>query len=423
MMKSALTTAVPATLSAAQARRIALKAQGFGRPRAAAGSTAPGTRQLAALIGKLGLLQLDSVNVYERSHYLPVFARLGSYSKSDLDRLTFGKKARYTEYWAHVASIIPIESWPLWRWKMDEERAKHENNPGSWIHANRPMLDWLRAELAAKGPLAASKIEHDANKRRGSWWEWSDVKLGLEYLFSWGEVVSAGRTNFERVYGLAEQVVPAELLSLEVDRDTAVHELLSRAAAAYGVGTVGDLADYYRIPKMTAAPMLRRLADEGVVTPVTVAGWERGGKPQVTYLHNEVTVPRRIEAGALLSPFDPIVWERDRALRMFDFHYRIEIYTPAPKRIYGYYTLPVLIDDSIVGRIDLKNDRQNGVLRVQSAWREPHAPVGVEQRIVPLLEEIVRWQGLGEIEVMDRGDLARDLAGALGQRARESVAV
>ncbi|WP_213813760.1 winged helix-turn-helix domain-containing protein [Glaciihabitans sp. dw_435] len=400
------------SVSPAQARRIALAAQGFGRPRVAT----PGTRQLSAVIDRLGILQLDSVNVFERSHYLPVFARVGAYDKTLLDRLTFGPKSTYTEYWAHVASIIPKADWPLWRWYMNEWKAKQEADPKSWVHANGSMLDWLRAELATTGPLPASKIETDAGKRRGrgGWWEWSDVKRGLEYLFFWGEVVPAGRTNFERTYGLAEQVLPAEILNAEVSKADAVRELLLRASRSHGIGTAGDLADYYRLGLTTARPVLEELADAGELQRVTVAGWEKSGRPIPTFLSSTAKVPRAMDAAALLSPFDPVVWERDRALRMFDFHYRIEIYTPAPKRIYGYYTLPVLIGDRIVGRVDLKSDRQNRVLRVQSSWSEPGAPTDVEQRIVPLLESARSWQGLEAIEVMDRGDLAARIAGALG---------
>ncbi|MCU1507890.1 MAG: hypothetical protein JWQ12_155 [Glaciihabitans sp.] len=398
------------SVSAAQARRIALAAQGFGRPRGAA----PGIRQLDALIHRLGLLQIDSVNVFERSHYLPVFARLGAYEKADLDRLTFSTKARFTETWAHVASIIPVEDWPLWRWRMDWNRTRSENNPKSWIHANKPMLDWLRAELAEKGPLPAGKIEHESNRSKGSWWGWSDVKLGLEYLFFWGEVVSAGRTNFERSYALAEQVLPSDVLNVAIPRDAAIRELLLRATRHHGIGTVGDIADYYRIMKTWSAPVLAELAEEGLIDPVTVQGWETNGRPLTAYLDPTARIPRRLDAAALLSPFDPVVWERDRALRLFDFHYRIEIYTPAAKRVYGYYTLPILLDDQVVGRIDLKSDRQNRVLRVQSAWREPHAPPGFEQRLVPLLESTRDWQGLDSIAVVQRGDLADDLAGALG---------
>ena len=367
-----------------------------------------GTRQLNALVQKLGLLQIDSVNVFERSHYLPVFARLGAFDKALLDRLTFSGKSPYVETWAHVASIVPLETWPLWRWKMRAFKAKHLADPKSWASSNGEMLDWLRAELASTGPITAGKIEHDANKSKGSWWGWSDVKLGLEYLFLWGEVVSAGRNNFERSYALTAQVLPQSLIDAEVDEHTARKQLLTWAAQAHGLGTVGDLADYYRLGLTPSIPHVAELVDEGVLRPVTVEGWK---KP--AYLHAEARIPRRIEATALLSPFDPVVWERDRALRLFDFHYRIEIYTPEPKRVYGYYTLPLLIDDSVVGRIDLKNDRQNRTLRVQSAWLEPGAPAGLEERVVRHLHEIREWQGLDDIAVAGRGDFSPALAGVL----------
>jgi uncharacterized protein YcaQ len=409
--RSASTHAV-SSLSAAQARRISLAAQGFGRPK----PNAVGTRQLNDTLHRLGVLQLDSVNVFERSHYLPLFARLGSYDKADLDRLTFSKKARYIEYWAHVAALIPLESWPLWRWKMQEYGDKWRSDPDHWTSRNTEMLDWLRAELAAKGPQQAGKIEHESgSKRKGGWWEWSDVKTGLEYLFYLGEVVSAGRTRFERTYALAEQVLSPELLGIRIDKHAAVRQLLLDSAAAHGVGTVRDLADYFRLPQTYSAVLLAELADEGALIPITVKGWDRGGRPLTAYLHPDARIPRRIETEALLSPFDPIVWERERALRIFDFHYRIEIYTPAPKRIYGYYTLPVLVDDRIVARIDLKSDRQNGVLRVQSAWHEPGQPTGYEQRVADLLRRTAAWQGLGGVEVRDRGDLADAMAIELGE--------
>ena len=402
---------MPDSISAAQARRIALAAQGFGRPKPAT----VGTRQLNALLRSVGLLQLDSVNVFERSHYLPVFARLGAYDKNDLDRLTFqgaGPRARYFEYWAHEAAIVPIESLPLFRWKMEAFRRRSEEDPDAWSHANRPMLDWLRAELEQNGPMAASEIEHDANKRSGPWWGWSDVKIGLEVLFRWGEIFSAGRNRFERRYGLPEHVLPPGILDVAPPRPDAIRELVRHAAAAHGIGTLKDLADYFRLPTADTKTAIEELVDAGEVLPVTVPGWK-----QPAYLHRDARIPRRIEAAALLSPFDPVVWARDRALRLFGFHYRIEIYTPAPKRIYGYYTLPVLLDDRIVGRIDLKSDRQARVLRVQSAWREDGVGDDIVERIVPLLESTRAWQGLDGIEVVDRGNLARPLGDRFGPAA------
>lgn len=402
---------MPTTLSAAQARRVALAAQGFARP-------APsdiGARQLGSVIRALGLLQLDSVNVFERSHYLPLFARLGGYDRALLDELVFrraGRRARYFEYWAHEAALLPIEMLPLMRWRMRAHRAQDEGDPNSWANANGPMLDWLRAELAARGPLAASEIEHPENTRTGPWWGWSSVKRGLEVLFRWGEVFSAGRTRFERRYGLPEHVLPPGALDVEPPRADAIRELVAHASRAHGVGTVNDIADYFRLRSAETATALQELVETGTVELVEVRGW---GRP--AFLHRQARIAQRIDSTALLSPFDPVVWFRDRAERIFDFRYRIEIYTPKEKRVYGYYTLPVLIDDRLPARIDLKSDRTRGVLRAQSAWREADAANGIEERIAPLLRDAAAWQGLDEIEVVDRGTLARDLAGALGVRA------
>ncbi len=395
------------SVSPASARRIALAAQGFGRAR----PSSVGTRQLNLLMRRLGLLQLDSVNVLERSHYLPVFARLGSYDKAALDALTFSARGPYREYWAHEAALIPDVDWPLFRFRMDSFRQRLADGK-TWASVGQKTLDWLHAELAANGPMRASEIERDAQTpRRGSWWEWDEVKKGLEVMFATGDVVSAGRTRFERTYALPEQVMPAEVLAREVPVDEALRTLMERSARAHGIGTLTDLADYFRLKTLSAKPALQSLVDEGIVREVTVAGW---GRP--AYLHRDARIPRRIETTALLSPFDPVVWERNRALRMFGFHYRIEIYTPAAKRQFGYYSLPILVDEALVGRIDLKNDRQRGVLRVQSAWREPTAaPAGeLAERILPCLRELAAWQGLGEIEVADRGDLAPAVAAALG---------
>jgi uncharacterized protein YcaQ len=394
------------SVSPAAARGIALAAQGFARPR----PDAVGTRQLNLALERIGLLQLDSVNVLERSHYRPMFARLGAYDKALLDRLTFAKKAPYREYWAHEAALIPLEDWPLFGFRRQDYRDYYSVANDPWLAAHADTLAWLRAELAEKGPLPASKIERDAAApRRGSWWDWDEVKRGLERMFRFGDVVSAGRTGFERTYALPEQVMPAEVYRREVPREEAVRTLMERAARAHGIGTLSDFADYYRLKTGDAKPALASLVDEGVVHEVSVPGWKKAA-----YLHRDARIPRRIETTALLSPFDPVVWERDRALRMFGFHYRIEIYTPAPKRVYGYYTLPVLVDDALVGRIDLKNDRKRGVLRVQSAWREEGVADAVAERVVPALRELAAWQGLGELEVVDRGDLARAVAAEAG---------
>jgi uncharacterized protein YcaQ len=400
--------AVPDKISAATARRIALAAQGFGIPRPAT----VGTRQLNLLMERLGTLQIDSVNVFERSHYLPVVARLGPYDKALLDRLTLRPKAPYLEYWAHVATFIPRDDWPLWKWRMARMRDKYGKR-GLWVAEHPQMIRFVLDELRANGPMAASDIEHEENVRRGPWWGLSDIKEALEYLFVFGDVVTAGRKGFERVYALPEQILPPALLDAEVPIDDAQRELVRRAVRAHGIGTAKDIADYYRLYVADTARLLNELADAGEVQHVSVDGWKAPG-----FLATGARIPRSVKAAALLSPFDPVVWERDRTERMFGFLYRIEIYTPAPKRVYGYYTLPALVDDRIVGRIDLKSDRQSGVLRVQSAWREPDAPRGVEERLVPVLRELATWQGLDDILVVDRGDLAHDLAAALGTRAK-----
>ncbi|MEJ3404642.1 crosslink repair DNA glycosylase YcaQ family protein [Rathayibacter sp. YIM 133350] len=396
------------SMSAALARRVALAAQGFGRTL----PPAVGTRQLNGAIDRLGLLQIDSVNVFERSHYLPLFARLGGYDKALLDRLAFARSGRYIEYWAHEAAIIPTQTWPLLRWRMDEYRDRYASNPAEWPRGESGLYPWLLEELARNGPLPASAIEHEANVRRGPWWGWSDVKRSLEVLFRTGAVVSAGRTRFERTYALPEQVLPREVIERDVPRDEAHRQLVEHAARAHGVGTEKDLADYFRLKRADVAPAIADLVDAGILLPVKVDGWK-----SAAWLHREARLPRRVSTQALLSPFDPVVWERARTERLFDFHYRIEIYTPAEKRVFGYYSLPILIDDALVGRIDLKSDRQSGVLRVQSAWLEQGVAAASVAEIAARTAGLVRaaavWQGLGGVAVQDRGTLAPALAAEL----------
>lgn len=401
----AIVEAMIDTISLKQARRIALGAQGFGRPAAAS----VGTRQLGGLIRRLGLLQLDSVNVFERSHYLPAYARAGAYDKAELDRLTFAQKGQHVEYWAHEASVIPLDTWPLMRWRMDRYRRQAMIDGSHWAHDNRPLMDWLLAALADEGPLPARAIEHDANKRSGPWWGWSDVKRGLETLFRWGDVVSAGRTRFERTYALPQQILPRNVLEREVPAHEAHKLLLEQAARAHGVGTASDFADYFRLKAADVLPALHELAEENTLRPVAVEGWGR-----LAWMHAEARIPRTVSATALLSPFDPVVWERARVERLFGFRYRIEIYTPQPKRVYGYYVLPLLLDDTLVGRVDLKSDRQNGLLRVQAAWSEASAPPETAARLAPLLVRTAAWQGLERVEVMARGNLAAAVAAELG---------
>ncbi|MBA8991926.1 hypothetical protein FHW23_003213 [Curtobacterium pusillum] len=396
---------VRTTLSAAEARRVALAAQGFGQSPADTVST----RTLNSGFARLGLLQIDSVNVFERSHYLPLFARLGAYDRSTLDRLTLSKRGPYAEYWAHEAAFIDRGDLPLFRWRMDALRDRD-----SWptridgVTRTEGVRRELRALLRAEGPMPASAVEHESNVRRGPWWGWSDVKLGLEQMFRWGDVVSAGRSGFERVYALPEQVLPAGTLETAPSRSAAVLELVRRASRALGVGTRADIADYFRLRADDTAAAIAELVAAGELAPVGVEGWD-----ERAWMHADARVPRRMSADALLSPFDPIVWFRRRAERMYGFHYRIEIYTPAPKRVFGYYVLPVLQDDRLVGRIDLKSDRQRGVLRVRTAWQEPGERLDAE-RLADTLRRTAAWQGLDEVEITDRGTAAAAVAGALG---------
>jgi uncharacterized protein YcaQ len=412
-------TRVKSSLSAAEARRVALAAQGFGRPRPAAA----GTRQLNGALARMATLQIDSVNVFARSHYMPLFSRVGAYDTAALDRLLFARRSPYVEYLAHVAAFIPADDWGLFDFRMQAMHAKYAA-PGGWFDTHRDIVDWVRAELATRGPLRPAQIEHDAKKgARGPWWDWDVVKNALEYLWMFGEVAIAGRRGFERRYALAEQVIPRHVLEAPVPRDDAVRELVRRASRAYGVATASDLADYWRIrDRRTLMTAIGELVDTGELTPVQVEGWQSAGKPAKAWLHAEAAIPRRIDAAAILTPFDPVVWFRDRAERLFDFEYRIEIYTPAPKRRFGYYSLPVLIGDDVVGRVDLKADRAASTLRVQSAWWEHGRPTDAAARLAAELRLAASWQGLESISISHGGDAVDDLARAMPEAARHDGA-
>lgn len=414
-MPAARVGRVRTSLSAAEARRVAITAQGFSGHR----DDPPGTRLLSATLRRMATLQIDSVNVFARSHYMPLFSRLGAYDTDSLDRLLFSSRGPYVEYWAHVASFIPASDWSLFAFRMQELREKY-SAPGSWVSANAGTLEWVRAELAGRGPLRPAQIEGDlARDTRGAWWDWGGVKRALEFLWLFGEVAIAGRRGFERRYALAEQVIPADVLAQPVARADAIRELVRRAARAYGVATASDLADYWRLRDRPAVlSALRDLVDAGELAPVTVEGWTLGGRPAPAWMHRDAVVPRRSDLTALLTPFDPLVWFRDRAQRLFDFEYRIEIYTPAPQRRYGYYSLPVVVGDDVVGRVDLKADRANSTLLVQSAWWEQQRPADAAERMAAEIERAAGWQRLEHISVSRWGDAADDLAGALPSALR-----
>ena len=409
------------TLSAAEARRVALAAQGFARPR----PETVGTRQLNLTAARMGVTQIDSVNVFARSHYMPYFARLGAYDPAALDRLLLSPRGPYVEYVAHVATFIPIEDWALWRFRMDELRAKYGTDPDGWFARNASTVEWVLAELAARGPLRPAEIEADAQRgRRGPWWDWDVVKHALELLWMFGDVSIAGRRGFERRYALAEQVIPADVLARPVPREDAIRELVRRAARSYGVASASDLADYYRLRDRRAVmTAIGELVDAGTLRPVRVVGWDRGARPLPAWLHTDAAVPRSVDAAAILSPFDPVVWFRDRAERLFDFEYRIEIYTPAPQRVFGYYSLPVLVGDDLVGRVDLKADRATSTLLVQSAWWEPGAPAGAAERLAGELRTAAAWQGMDRVSISAWGSASADLARAMPDAARHDRAV
>jgi uncharacterized protein YcaQ len=402
-------------LTAAQARRIALAAQGFADPRPAGRIDA---RHLRRVLDQVAILQLDSVNVFCRSHYLPVLSRLGPYPRELLDRMaahTEGPLRRELfEYWAHEASLVPMGLQPLFRWRM--ARAGEEAWGGMRrIAQERPdLLEDVLALVRTAGPIRAGALGIPRPERRpGAMWNWHDGKIALEYLFWSGRVTAARRVNFERLYDLPERVLPPEVLAAPTPaEDDAQRELVRIAARCCGVATDADLADYFRLPRGETRARIAELVEAGELVTVEVDGW---GRP--AYLSAAARRPRRVAARALLSPFDPLVWFRERAERVFGFRYRIEIYTPAEKRVHGYYVLPFLLGERLVGRVDLKSDRQAGVLRVQAAHFEPHAdePV-VAAELAAELKDVAQWLQLDAVEVAPRGNLAAALSAVVRPR-------
>jgi uncharacterized protein len=382
-------TSAPERLSLVAARRIALAAQGFGMARPAAVTAG----HLARSVARLNLHQIDSVNVLARAHYLPAFSRLGAYDRALLDRAAWGPKRqrRLFEYWAHEASLLPLALHPLLRWRMAQaDRGERGwNSLRAFAGERRPEVDAILTPIRGEGPMAASDFEH--GKSRSGWWEWGDTKQALEWLFWAGHITTATRRgSFERVYDLTERVIPADILALPTPEPAEAHRrLIELSARAHGIGTAADLRDYFRLKPEEAKPALETLVEDGTLLPVTVAGWR-----QPAFLHAEARRPRRIRGQALLAPFDPLIWERARTERLFDFRYRIEIYTPADKRQHGYYVLPFLMDDALVARVDLKSDRQNGRLIARNVHLEPDAPADTQEHLLAELELVASWLGL-----------------------------
>lgn len=400
------------SLTAAEARRIALAAQGFGAPRPAG---AVGRRQLLRTIERLGAVQIDSVNVVSRTHYLPAFSRLGAYPRGLLEELAWGRKPALFEYWGHEASLLPLAAQPLLRWRM----ADAHDGVGVWrgiaryLREHRPQVDRALQQIRERGPLAASELQLGV-KGNGGWWGWSEAKRAVECLFWTGELTTATRRGtFERVYGLPETVLPPAVLATPTpSRDEAQRALLRIAARALGVATERDLRDYFRMSVAETRARLAELVEAGELLPATVQGWR-----EPAFLDPAARRPRRIAAAALLSPFDNAIWFRERTERIFGVRVRLEIYTPAEKRTHGYYVLPFLEGDALTARVDLKADRKAATLRVMASHAEPWAGPQTAERLAAELGLMAAWLGLERVAIEPRGDLAERLAGALCARA------
>lgn len=401
-----------ARLTAAQARRIAVAAQGFNDPRPGAGVT---RAHLRRLISRIQVLQLDSVSVAVRAHYAPVFSRLGPYDRDIVDRAAWGPaNARLlAEYWVHEAALMAVDDWPLLRWRMRQYRH------GRWgthiVKANPRLADDIVAAVAGLGPSTAGQIEAHLEaaprQTKGAWWNRSDTKWVCEALFAAGVLTTATRVGFARHYDLTERVLPAEVLSRQVDDDEAIRELALRAATALGLATEPDIRDYFRLSAQQVKPAVAELVSAGEIERVEVDGWSAPA-----YLRAGQTVPRRDRGTALLCPFDPLIFFRPRVERIFNFHYRIEIYTPAAKRQYGYYVWPLLLDGELVARVDLKADRATDTLQVLGAFGEPDAArASTPAALAGELRSMATWLGLSGVSVSSRGDLASALRAAVRQ--------
>jgi uncharacterized protein YcaQ len=388
-------------LSAAAARRIALAAQGVADPRP---SGRIDRRHARRVFARIGLVQIDSVNVLVRSQELPLFARLGPHRRDLVPAMA--ADGELFEYWGHEASLLPVEREPLLRFRMAEAQ-RGEGVWGGLARFGRDRPEYVAAVLdivKERGPVRAADVR-DGNgaRRRESWWSWDDAKRALELLFWSGQISARRLPNFERVYDLTERVLPASVLAQPTPTPhESRRELLAIAATSMGVATAGDLCDYYRLNVPAARPAIAELVDDGRLVPVEVEGWRAPA-----YLHPSARQPRHVEARALLSPFDSLVWERARTERVFGFRYRLELYTPAPRRQYGYYVLPFLLGSDLVGRVDLKSDRKASALLVQAAWAEPGAAVdGVVDALAAELRLMADWLQLDRVVVGERGDLA-----------------
>ena len=399
-------------LTLSQARRIALAAQGFGNRKDDGVSN---WRRVRAAIDRMGLLQMDSIRVTVRSHYLPVYSRAGPYDMGRLDEKAFHpRKRELFEYWAHEASLLPMAMHPLLRWRM--KRA--ERFEGIWkgiaefCAAQPEYVESVFRRIRDHGPLSSRAFNAAASGgKQGGMWNRHQGKIALEYLFWAGRITAHSRRGFERCYDLTERVVPHSVLALPTPcEEDAMRELLKISARALGVAAEADLRDYFRLPAAESRKLIAELAEQGDIEAVTVEGW-----PKPAYMFPDAELPRRIRGTALLTPFDPIVWERRRTERLFNFHYRIEIYTPAPRRRYGYYVLPFLLNESLAARVDLKADRSSSTLRVLGAFGEASADIPlVTHELHRELLRYAHWLSLDRLVISDHGDLARPLIAEAG---------
>jgi uncharacterized protein len=393
------------TLSASQARRIALAAQGLAAPKPGKPVT---PRAFRALARQLGALQLDSVNVFSRTHYMPTFSRLGPYDTAILEKEAWGKRPSLFEFWGHAASLMPVELQPLFRWKMERARNRGgKSGLAKFRESKAAYIQHVLDEVRARGPVTGGDFAPE-EKREAGWWAWSDGKSALEYLFWTGDITVKTRRGFERVYDLTERVIPPAILNAPTPSHAdATRELVRLSAQAMGVASVADLADYFRIIYQSdAKARALELVEEGVLEQVNAPGW-RGP----VFLHRDAKLPRRATGAALLSPFDNMIWDRERTERLFAMRYRIGLYTPAAQREHGYYVYPFLLGEKIAARVDLKADRKAGVLLVQAAHLEPGADEG--EVLGPLAAELksaAAWQGLAEVRIMKKGGLSAALS-------------
>ncbi len=379
------------SLSIADARRIALAAQGFDTARPKTKAT---ERQVDALISRLGVIQIDSVNVLVRSQELPLFARLGNHDRNAIPKATEAQKL--FEYWGHEAALLPVDLHPLFRWKMNAARTGKVTHWGltSFYEENKAFVKRTLKHVTTNGPTTSRELSTRTEKK-GTWWDWDEAKVALEYLFLTGQLMSRGRgSDFARIYDTPERVLPQRVFDAATpsERD-ARKQLLVRSAIAQGVATASDLADYYRQKPVAVKPLIAELVEEGEFRAVAVDGWT-----EKAFVHRDAKLPKQLHATALLSPFDSLVWCRPRNERLFNFHYRIEIYTPKEKRKFGYYVLPFMMNGEMVGRVDLKADRANSRLLVLSVHTEPGVKrSAINDALIVELQEMASWLGLENI--------------------------